>query len=296
MKIGLRIDVDTFNGTRAGVPNLLDTLARHRIKASFFFSVGPDNMGRHIWRLFRWDFLVKMLRTKATRLYGWDILLRGTFWPGPDISRVLAPHTERVFRDGHEIGLHAWDHHRWQSRVACMSVSDITHELGRGMSALSGLFGTSPCAFAAPGWRGTNAVLEAEQSFGFRYGSDCRGSHLFVPVIEGRRVETPQIPVTLPTYDELIGRNGICDENYNEYMLSLVQKGKLNVLTIHAEVEGKRCSGLFEEFITKALALGASFDTLGSLLPSDISAIPSGVITEGFLSGREGWVAIQAPG
>jgi undecaprenyl phosphate-alpha-L-ara4FN deformylase len=50
--IALKVDVDTYVGTRDGVPQLLAILERFGIKATFYFSLGPDNSGKAIRRIF----------------------------------------------------------------------------------------------------------------------------------------------------------------------------------------------------------------------------------------------------
>jgi len=289
--VGLRVDVDTLRGTRIGIPNLNALLLHRRLRASFFFSVGPDNMGRHLWRLLRPRFLVKMFRTKAASLYGWDILLRGTLWPGPEIGRHCPGPIRETAAAGHEVGLHAWDHHRWQTRLSRLSRQDITKDIRKGYDQLAAILGKAPDCFAAPAWRVTPEALKALEAFPFRFQSDCRGHSLFRPVVEGRRLGHVQVPTTLPTYDELIGRQ-CTPETYNEYLLQRIRPYRLNVLTIHAEVEGSSCLPLFRDFLDTAEQRGITFVPLSDIL-SHTPEIAEAGINRGTVAGRDGWLACQ---
>jgi len=292
MKIGLRIDVDTWRGTRDGVPTLNRILADHGITATYFFSVGPDNMGRHLWRMIRPQFLIKMLRSNAPGLYGWDILLRGTAWPGPVIGKGLAPVLKEAAQSGHEIGVHAWDHHAWQMGIEDADEGTVTMWTLRAIDGILRATGAAPTCAASPGWRTTEAVLRSREKFPFSFNSDCRGTSIFRPVLAGANLKEPQIPNTLPTYDEVIGQNGITRENYNDYLLGQLNPDGLNVLTIHAEVEGIVCAPLFREFLEMAKARGHEFVPLGQLLPEP-SKIEPGRLVQQVIPGREGWVAVQ---
>lgn len=292
MKLGLRIDVDTYRGTKLGVPALCDSLAKFGVKGSFFFSVGPDNMGRHLWRLLKPAFLVKMLRSNAASLYGWDILLRGTFYPGPLIGKNLAEPIRRTADEGHEIGLHAWDHHAWQARIDAMDAEAIYQHLARGVQSLTQICGRPPTCSAAPGWKANEAMLLQKERFAFKFNSDCRGHSVFIPEVHGQRLTQPQIPVNLPTYDEIIGRDGITNSNYNEHLFSLIQPHHLNLLTIHAEVEGIACHQLFDDFLRKAAERNIEVVPTGDLLHNSVP-YPSDRIAPRRLPGREGWIAFQ---
>lgn len=293
MKVGLRVDIDTFRGTKYGVPNLLRLLDEHGITASFFFSVGPDNMGRNIRRLFHPTFLRKMVRTKAANLYGWDIVLRGTFWPGPVIGKRLGSLIRAGSSAGHEIGFHAWDHYAWQAHIDTMSHHIIHSSIKKGVELLTDILGRPPTCSAVPGWKCNDMVLLEKDNFSFDYNSDCRGDSIFRPEVSGKELSQPQIPVTLPTYDEVVGANGVTDNNYNDYIFALLDPRKLNVLTIHAEVEGMINFGLFEDFLKKARSRDISFASLGYLLGRSESIGRSAIVARK-IPGREGWVSCQA--
>jgi undecaprenyl phosphate-alpha-L-ara4FN deformylase len=291
--VGLRIDVDTYRGTRLGVPALVDTLARHGICATFFMTVGPDNMGRHLWRLLKPRFLLKMLRSNAANLYGWDILLRGTFWPGAMIGDRLANIIKLPQQANHEMGLHAWDHHSWQVNIDRYSQTAMQQQLRDGFNKLADILGVAPTCSAAAGWRCNEAALLLKERFQFQYNSDCRGDRLFLPSVNNQLL-APQIPVTLPTYDEIIGSDGIDNDNFNSHILDRCKPDQLNVYTIHAEVEGIALHRQFEQLLIEAQQRGIVFQPLGELLrATDRHQLPAERVVKHALPGREGWLAWQ---
>src|SRR6187549_142849 len=130
-KLAIKIDVDTDRGTRIGVANLLNLFAELKIPATFLFSLGPDNTGRAIKRIFRPGFLKKVSRSSVVSTYGIRTLMNGVLLPGPHIGRRNEKIMQEVKHKGHEVGIHCYDHIRWQDGLAKMTQAEVFIEFGK---------------------------------------------------------------------------------------------------------------------------------------------------------------------
>ena len=203
------------------------------IRASIFFSFGPDNSGKAIRRIFRPGFISKMMRTKAPSTYGLKTLMYGTLLPAPLIVPADPAIVRRALEGGHEVGVHAWDHVYVQDCLERISKEEYLSLYRKAEALYKDICGRKPTEIAAPGWQLSHAVLEAEQELGLAYASDVRGYSPFMPVFEGVEYGVPQIPTTLPTMDEIYGLPGINDVTIPKAWLDGMDK-EWNVLTVHA--------------------------------------------------------------
>jgi peptidoglycan/xylan/chitin deacetylase (PgdA/CDA1 family) len=302
MRVALKIDVDTFRGMREGLPRLLEILAKRRVRATVFVSMGPDHSGRAIRRIVRPGFLKKMFRTKAVSLYGPRTILYGTLWPGPKIARGNAELFRRIEGEGHEAGVHGWDHVRWQDGLARFDAPTIGRELEQAFAVFEEITGHRPRATAAPGWIANVRSLGVQDGLGLAYAADARGVFPFRPRAEGRVFATTQIPTTLPTLDELIGSGGGSgnDESWiNDALVAQSLRQSEShpdapvVHTLHTEVEGLSRAALFADLLDRWLAEGARFATLADVAAGSAPGAPICDLIEGTVPNRSGTLAVQ---
>ncbi|MDI6853612.1 MAG: polysaccharide deacetylase family protein [Deltaproteobacteria bacterium] len=297
-RLGLKIDVDTLDGLRKGVPALARILGERRIRASFFVALGPDNSGRAIFRVFKQrGFLEKMLRTRAPAVYGLKTMLYGTLLPGPSIAAAATDILPRLTAAGHEAGLHGYDHVRWHDGAGRMTAAQVWDEVQRGQREFIRICGRPARSFAAPGWQATEVSRTVLAAAGFRYASDTRGQCPYWPRFGPRVNPLLEIPTTLPTLDELWGMNGLTDKEFFDLILCRLDSGRPQVFTLHAEIEGGPCLDAFADFLDRALASGVQFFTLedwAAELLKHSQRIAAAAVYSGRLPGRAGMVSRQA--
>lgn len=296
MQLALKVDVDTYRGTREGVPALMSLLDKHNVRATFLFSLGPDHTGRAIKRAFRPGFFSKVSRTSVVSLYGYKTLMYGVLLPGPDIGKKCAALMRSVRASGHEVGIHTWDHVRWQDGVTNASDAWVERELERATSRFAEIFASPAKTHGAAGWQMNDHALRMTAKLGFDYCSDGRGSTPFYPMVGDQIIRCAQLPTTLPTLDELIGVNDITTENVARHMLSLTEipPATPHVYTLHTELEGGKLKGAFDTMLAGWKSQGYSLTSTRSVYESlQLESLPVCRAIQGTVPGRSGTMFIQ---
>jgi peptidoglycan/xylan/chitin deacetylase (PgdA/CDA1 family) len=297
-RLALKVDCDTYVGTRDGVPRLLEALEARGIRSTFFFSYGPDRSGVAIKRVFtKPGFLTKMLRSRAVSLYGFPTILYGTFLASPMIGQRCAGQMKAAARAGHEVAVHAWDHVGWHDHVDRWSVEKIREESDRAHDEHRRIFGEPARASAAAGWACNAKSLAVEAEKGLLYTSNTRGGAPFFPSADGRVFETLEVPSTLPTLDETLSWPEVpSDEDQLALYRGLVKGTEVH--SIHVEVEGRSRLPLFCRMLDAWIADGVTFLTLEQLAREVLAqrdAIPARPLIRTRLRGRGGEVATGWP-
>jgi peptidoglycan/xylan/chitin deacetylase (PgdA/CDA1 family) len=307
----LKIDVDTYRGTREGVPNLVRMLKAHNAGATFLFSLGPDHTGWALRRALRPGFFSKVSRTSVVEHYGLKTLMYGTLLPGPDIGKDCAAEMRAVRDAGFECGIHTWDHVLWQDNVAKRDGAWATSMMRKAAARYTQVFGEAPRTHGAAGWQMNNAAFAEHDTAGYDYASDERcvlkedgslanpadGPHRLSD--GGKVLAHIQMPTTLPTLDELLGceidGTIIGTGNIAALLLKLTEGAtRDHVYTLHAELEGQKLAPIFEQLLTGWQAQGYQLASMADYYQKvRHAALPVCPITWGELPGRSGRLVVQ---
>jgi len=293
-RLALKVDADTYRGTLIGVPRLVELLRKLQAGATFLFSLGPDHTGRAIKRVFRPGFFGKVSRTSVVSHYGVRTLMYGTLLPGPDIGRRCRDILTGTRDAGFEVGIHCWDHIRWQDGVENADAAWTEREMQRAVSRFTDIFGETPHVHGAAGWQMNTHALRLTQRLGLAYASDCRGTHPFVPVWNAEIVFCPQLPTTLPTLDELIGLDGTTEDNVHERLLALTRQARDHVFTLHAELEGMKLLPVLERLLQGWREQGYDVVPMNDIASNlNVAALPRHEMIRGEVPGRSGTLMLQ---
>ncbi len=209
--VAIRMDVDSAQDI-ALVPKLLDLFRVFDIKGTFFVTTGPDrlalNLFRHIANPRRY---LKFIRSKPLRYRFQSLngILRNVRVEAACPAALL-----EITAEGHELGLHGYDHYAWMNEVPAMDERTIKALISRGLKALTAASASNITGFASPGFTVTSALLRAIDSFGFSYSSDFKclePTSPFYPKTGAATRHVLQVPVSMDSIGELCA-NGVSED------------------------------------------------------------------------------------
>jgi peptidoglycan/xylan/chitin deacetylase (PgdA/CDA1 family) len=195
---------------------------------------------------------------------------------------------------GHECGIHTWDHVYWQDNVRERDAAWTRRQMQQAFTRYREIFGDAPTTHGAAGWQMNEAAFRQIDDWGMAYASDGRGTAPYIPTIDGVPCRHVQMPTTLPTLDELIGADGLTEDNVHTALLKLTEGTRDHVFTLHTELEGGKLAPVFERLLAGWRAQGHELVSMAAWYRGlDRQALPELPVTWGEIPGRSGELIVQ---
>ncbi|MBS3934585.1 MAG: hypothetical protein KGZ43_00305 [Sulfuritalea sp.] len=256
--IALRIEATGY-GARHVLPALAGMLRTRNAGASFVFALGSDWLGRSL----------------ARHCLG----------------------TLRQLRDAcFDLGFYGWEPDLSPRRIARADAAWTAARIGRMHQTFLRAFESPPTLHAAPGWLSHPHALRLTQRLGLACASDTRGRHPFVPVWNGEIVRCPQIPVTLPTLDELAAAPNTASADPVAALLALTADPPPHghVFSLNADRSALRSIQAIERLLTGWSEQGYAIVSVQGLASRfTLDGLPRHEIVTGRTPGRQDAVLLQ---
>lgn len=282
MRIALKVDVSSCEGAEQGVPNLLKLLKQYDVKASFFFSTSPEPDSSGIFHAL----------SKAREVFGKASRSEDTT-PSPALSKAVLA----VLEEGHDAGVSAHDPEAWIKHAAFANEDWTRLQLALAIDSMRQIIGQAPLMFGAAGWQVNPHLMAREENLGFSFASDTRGKYPFYPVLQNVRSSCPQIPTTLPTLSEMLGRAGIDTGNVHEYLYSesryVLPLG--HVYSAQANLEGLEHLDIMEKLLMMWKGQDGEMRSLSGIYRElDLKTLPVHQVGWAEMQGGAGHIAMQS--
>jgi undecaprenyl phosphate-alpha-L-ara4FN deformylase len=295
--LALRISVSTLRGTTHGAPRLAELLHKHGCGGTFLFSMGPDASGKSLLRALSPKKIAEARRTQLFTHLGGAQWTYGTLRPAPNISASAADAMRAIHAAGFECGVHGWDSSTWDDALAQPNNEQVDAHMQAAHAAFVNIFQTTPRVHGAQHWHTNAHALRTLQRLGYTLASDTRGKTPHYTLCKGEPVRVLQLPTTMQTFAECIGRQGATASNVATQLFSQIGTTDFStpqVLSVSAEREGLAWLPWLETLISLLHGAGIRIGPL-SVAASEVNVanVPYCDVSAGEVEGRAQSVMMQ---
>lgn len=252
----LRVDVDTFEGLRYGIPKIVKLSRKLNFPVTIYLGLGKYATGRNIFRIIKTRGKVKLnihgLKRNFVRSYTRGLILPPKTIGSKEKELLNSYNSEELI----EFHPHGYNHVKWSSSFVNFSFEKTKEWIDAINNEYKLIFNKKPIANAAPNFQTNIHYFKILKKLGYAFSSDFYKMSPFNLEIEEKGKDSKnnniiQLPITEPTIEEYLQQEKSLTQIKNEYKKSF--KGHIDqevnyvCMYIHSVFEPIRLGDMLEE-------------------------------------------------